>query len=158
MTIETVTDNKKRFLPLLLLGDEQESMIDRYLKRGEMFVMTDAAQQPVAVAVVTQENDGIAELKNIAVVSGRQRQGIGRQMIAFVAARYAAQCHTLMVGTGDSPGTLAFYQKCGFRRSHIIPRFFLDNYDHEIIEDGKLLVDMVYLKLDLSVINKIAAH
>lgn len=30
---------KKQYLELLLLGDEQESMIDRYLEWGEMFVM-----------------------------------------------------------------------------------------------------------------------
>ena len=31
--------NKKQYLDLLLLADEQESMIDRYLKRGDMFVL-----------------------------------------------------------------------------------------------------------------------
>ena len=34
-----ITENKKRFLNLLLLADEQESMIDRYLERGEMLVL-----------------------------------------------------------------------------------------------------------------------
>ncbi len=31
----------KRFLPLLLLADEQEDMIDRYLNRGIMYVLDD---------------------------------------------------------------------------------------------------------------------
>lgn len=31
MTIKQITEEKKQFLDLLLLGDEQESMIDRYL-------------------------------------------------------------------------------------------------------------------------------
>ena len=39
MKIEKITSDKKRFLELLLLADEQESMIDRYLERGELFVM-----------------------------------------------------------------------------------------------------------------------
>lgn len=156
MNIETVTDNKKRYLPLLLLGDEQESMIDRYLERGEMFVMTDSTQRPVAVAVVTREGPGIAELKNIAVACDCRHRGLGRRIIAHIAARYAPECHTLQAGTGDSPGNLAFYQKCGFRRSHIVRGFFRDHYDHEIIEDGKLLVDMIYLKLDLHTANKAA--
>ena len=34
--IVRITENKKRFLNLLLLADEQESMINRYLERGEM--------------------------------------------------------------------------------------------------------------------------
>ena len=37
-TIRKVEQEKKRFLPLLLLGDEQEDMIDRYLERGTMYV------------------------------------------------------------------------------------------------------------------------
>lgn len=42
VSIVTVSENKKDFLELLLLGDEQEDMIDRYLARGELFVLYDA--------------------------------------------------------------------------------------------------------------------
>ena len=59
MKIERITGNKKRFLPLLLLADEQESMIDRYLERGDLFVMYDVPDMPVALAVVTAEGPGI---------------------------------------------------------------------------------------------------
>ena len=36
MEIKIVTNDKKQFLDLLLLADEQESMIDKYLERGTM--------------------------------------------------------------------------------------------------------------------------
>ena len=39
--IVRITENKKRFLNLLLLADEQESMIDKYLERGELFALYD---------------------------------------------------------------------------------------------------------------------
>ncbi len=39
--VEQITDNKKQYLELLLLADEQELMIDRYLERGEMFILED---------------------------------------------------------------------------------------------------------------------
>ena len=39
-----------------------------------------------------------------------------------------------------------FYEKCGFVRSHNIPNFFTDNYDHPIYECGVQLIDMVYLQ------------
>ncbi|HOI71821.1 MAG TPA: hypothetical protein PL055_00965 [Methanobacterium sp.] len=39
-----------------------------------------------------------------------------------------------------------FYKQCGFTESHRIPNFFTKNYDHPIYEDGKQLVDMIYLK------------
>ena len=44
LRFEKITTHKKRFLDLLLLADEQESMIDRYLERGEMFVARDDGQ------------------------------------------------------------------------------------------------------------------
>ena len=34
-----VTENKKQYLDLLLLADEQEDMVDRYLDNGKMYVL-----------------------------------------------------------------------------------------------------------------------
>ena len=50
-----------------------------------------------------------------------------------------------MVGTGDSPLTIPFYEKCGFVRHHVVKDFFTQNYDYEIWEEGVLLRDMIYL-------------
>lgn len=41
MTIIPVRHAKKLYLPLLLLADEQEDMIDKYLERGDMYVLDD---------------------------------------------------------------------------------------------------------------------
>lgn len=82
MNIETISDNKKRCQPLLFRGDEQESIIDRYLERDGMFVMTDSAWRPVAVAVVTREGSGIAELKDIAAACSCRHRRLGRRMTA----------------------------------------------------------------------------
>ena len=38
MNIRKITNNKKEYIDLLLLADEQEDMIDKYLERGEMFL------------------------------------------------------------------------------------------------------------------------
>ena len=143
MNISKVSNDKKAYIDLLLLADEQESMIDKYLERGEMFVLNDNGVK--AECVVTKEADGIYELKNIAVMLDCQRKGYGKRLIDFVFSHYT-DCNTMLVGTGDVPSALIFYQKCGFTKSHRIHNFFKDNYDHPIFEDGKLLVDMVYLK------------
>ena len=141
-----VISDKKHYLPLLLLGDEQESMIDRYLERGEMFVMLNRETTPVAVAVVTDEGGGILELKNLAVHPLCQRKGYGQRMIAYVCEHYKDRFHTLLAGTGDSRQTLSFYKNCGFTYSHTVADFFLKNYDHPIVEEGKVLKDMIYFK------------
>ena len=40
MKIIEVKENKKQYLDLLLLADEQENMIDRYLDKGKMYVLS----------------------------------------------------------------------------------------------------------------------
>ncbi len=146
--IRHITENKKAFLPLLLLGDEQESMIDHYLECGDLYVLFHE-EQPVALAVVTDEGDGLCELKNLAVAVAFQRQGYGSQILNYICERYAESFHTMQLGTGESPLTLPFYEANGFVISHRLPNFFTENYDHPIIEAGVQLVDMVYLKKKL---------
>ncbi|MBR4039687.1 MAG: GNAT family N-acetyltransferase [Clostridia bacterium] len=145
MQIVKITENKKALLPLLLLADEQEDMIDRYLERGELYALSD--QDTVcAVCVVTDEGGGVLEIKNLAVSPEKQRRGYGREMIEFIADHYRGRYHILLVGTGDSPLTVPFYERCGFIRSHVIKDFFTDHYDHPIMEGGMLLTDMICLK------------
>ena len=143
MKIRKAINDKKAYIDLLLLADEQESMIDKYLERGEMFVLDDNGVK--AEYVVTKEADGIYELKNIAFLPDCQRKGYGKRLIDFLFSHYI-DCNAMLVGTGDVPSVLSFYQKCGFVESHRIQNFFMDNYDHPMLEDGKQLVDMVYLK------------
>ena len=146
--IRDVQENKKQYLELLLLADEQEDMIDRYLERGIMYVLDDNGVK--AECVVTDEGDGILEIKNLAVSPGCQRQGYGREMIRFLADTYRERYDILQVGTGDSPETLPFYESCGFQRSHVVKGFFTKYYDHPIYEGGRQLVDMVYLRMSLT--------
>ena len=64
MQIKPILHNKKDYLDLLLLADEQEDMIDRYLDRGEMFALSHQGEV-VCICVVTREDDGVYEIKNI---------------------------------------------------------------------------------------------
>lgn len=142
-----VTEGKKRYLPLLLLGDEQESMIDRYLEEGALYIWKEG-EETAGVCVVTDQGNGVLELKNIAVASRFQRRGIGRAMIEALAKRYRGSYRVLLAGTGEAPSTLGFYQHCGFTYSHRVKDFFLQ-YDHPIVEEGVQLKDMVYFQRTL---------
>lgn len=146
MQIRQIYSDKRQFLDLLLLADEQENMIDRYLDRGEMFALYDGEVK--TVCVVTAEGNGVYELKNIATRPEAQNLGYGKQMIAWLFKHYRKQARTILVGTGNVPTTLSFYQSCGFVVSHRVPGFFTTHYDHPIYENGLQLVDMVYLKKD----------
>ena len=144
MEIKVINDNKKQFLPLLLLADEQEDMIDKYIEIGTMYVLEDDGVK--CECIVTDEGNGILEIKNIATEPRFQGKGYGRKLIEFILSKYKNQYSVLQVGTGDSPLTVPFYEKCGFIRSHRIKNFFLENYDHPIYECGVQLTDMVYLR------------
>lgn len=144
MEVREVTEDKRRFLPLLLLADEQEDMIERYLDRGTMYVLEDGGVR--CECVVTDEGEGVLEIKNIATAPAFQRRGYGKALVDWVAARYKGEYSVLQVGTGESPLTLPFYEACGFVRSHRVKDFFLEHYDHPIYERGVRLVDMVYLR------------
>ena len=147
MRIREVKEDKKRFLSLLLLADEQENMIDRYLERGTLYVLEEGGVK--AECVVTDEGAGVLEIKNIAVAPKDRGNGYGKALIEFLLRQYAGSHSVLQVGTGESPLTVPFYEKCGFVRSHRVPNFFTDNYDHPIYEGGVQLVDMVYLRRHL---------
>lgn len=144
MEIRRIDTDKRRFLPLLLLADEQEDMIGRYLDRGTLYVLEDGGV--IAVCVVTDEGGGVLEIKNLAVDPAFQRRGHGRRMIEHAAESARGRYAVLRVGTGDSPATVPFYQRCGFVKSGRVPGFFTEHYDHPIFEGGVRLVDMVYLE------------
>ncbi|WP_319580642.1 GNAT family N-acetyltransferase [uncultured Methanospirillum sp.] len=148
MNFEKINDSDKTtYLELLLIGDEQVSMIEKYLYRGDMFALYDNDIR--AICVVTQEQAGIYELKNIVTVPTYQRKGYGQKLIQFIVDYYKNSGSELYVGTGDCPVILRFYERCGFVKSHVVKNFFIDNYDHPMYEDGHQLIDMIYLKRSL---------
>ena len=144
MRIEKITNNKKQYLDLLLLADEQESMIDKYLANGDMYVLYDGGLK--SVCVVAAIDKGTCELKNIATYKEHQGKGYAKALITFISDVYKNVYKTMLVGTGDIPTILSFYKSCGFEESHRIKNFFIDNYDHPMFEEEIQLVDMVYLK------------
>lgn len=109
-----------------------------------MYVLEDDGVK--AECLVTDEGDGILEIKSLATLPQFQRRGYAKALINFIEAKYKDRFKILQAGTGDSPATVPFYQKLGFVRSHIIKNFFADNYSHPIYDGGVLLTDMVYLR------------
>lgn len=143
LEIKSYCVNKKQFLDLLLLADEQESMIDKYLERGDLFALYDNDLK--SVCIVTRESDDVCELKNIATYEKWHGSGYGSKLLNHIFSHYKGKYTTMIVGTGDSPWILQFYEKNGFKISHIIKDFFIANYDHPMFDNGIQLVDMIYL-------------
>ncbi len=112
MEIKRIEENKKQFMDLLLLADEQESMIDKYLERGDLFALYDDGLK--SICVVTGESPDTCELKNIATYEAWHGKGYGSRLIQYISEFYKEKYKTMIVGTGDLPFILHFYEKNGF--------------------------------------------
>lgn len=147
MRIEKINQNKKQYLDLLLLADESEEMIDKYLDHSDLFALYDDDLK--TICVVASIDEETCELKNLATYEKYQGNGYGKAIIRFISDYYKNDYKTMLVGTGETPAILSFYESCGFEQSHRLKNFFTDNYKHPIIEDSIQLVDMIYLKKQL---------
>ena len=82
MRIIEVKEDKKQYLDLLLLADEQENMIDRYLDKGKMYVLDDNGIK--CECIVTDEGNDVLEIKNIATVPDYQGKGYAKCMCLMI--------------------------------------------------------------------------
>ena len=144
INIKKITLNKNDYMDLLLLADPSKKMVNSYLNKGEMFVLS-VNGEAVCEAVVVKISDNVCELKNLATKKEYQGSGFGKQMLQHLFQYYKNTFNTMLVGT-SSP---TFYEKFGFEYSHTVSNFFIDNYDEPIIDNGVKCIDMTYLKKDL---------
>lgn len=145
MEIREVTSNKADFMEILLVGDEDEAMINKYLEQSTLFVLYDNNIMTSICAVMEIDSETV-EIKNLATYSEYQNKGYASKLLDFVFDKYKKVYNTVILGTGENEKTLNFYKKRGFIQTRRVKNFFTDNYSHPIFENGKQLVDMIYLK------------
>ncbi len=145
MQIKEISTNKTDYTDILLIGDEDEKMINKYIKQSTIFALYENNALTSACAVIQTDNETI-EIKNLATYPEYQNRGYATALINFVCNKYKTEFKYLILGTGENNKTLEFYKKRGFQETHRIKNFFIDNYSHPIFEDGKQLKDMIYLK------------
>ena len=134
-----IDSDRSAYIPLLLEGDEDMAMLNRYLDRGDLFGLFDN-ENVVTLALVTAEGD-CAELMNIVTVEKHRGKGYGSLMLSYLSKEFSAYGY-LIAGTGDCSPARLFYEKNGFSLSGLRKDFVLQ-YDHPVIENGRMLTDMV---------------
>ena len=145
MQIKEITKNKTAYIDILLIGDEDEKMINRYIEQSIIFSLYENNVLTSVCAVITIDNETI-EIKNLATYPQYQNRAYASALINFVCNKYKRNYKYLILGTGENNKTLEFYKKRGFQETHRLKNFFIDNYEHPIFEEGKQLIDMIYLK------------
>ncbi len=132
---------------LLLLADETIEIIDRYAKNGQIYVL-EVNGQIIAVYVLQVIGPERIEIKNIAVHSHYQGQGIGKFMLRDATTKAKEQGYgTILIGTANGAiKQLYLYQKEGFEITSIKKNFFVDNYPAPVFENGILCKHMIMLE------------
>jgi aminoglycoside 6'-N-acetyltransferase I len=135
---------------ILLLADETLEAIDRYIFGSDIYVL-EQENKIIAVYVLQSINKNEIEIKNIAVVTDCQGQGIGKILLRDAACKAKGKgFKTIIIGTGDAAiKQLYLYQKEGFEVFDIKKSFFIDNYPEPIYENGIQLKHMIMLKKEL---------
>lgn len=149
MRIQQIKEYKKEYMDLLLLADPQKDMVERYLKKGEMFALFDDDDKAQSVCVGVFLGDGECEIKNLATREESWGKGYASRLLQYVFEYYSMTCHTMYVGTGETEKNIGFYENRGFVYSHTDKNFFTRYYDGPVYDEGKLLTDMIYLKREL---------
>ena len=145
--IKKEKDNKEQYMDLLLDADPSKEMINKYLKDGELFVLT-YKDEVACVAVAIEIDKDTVELKNVATVEKYRGQGYGKKMLKYLADNYKQKYKKMIVGTSEN--NIPFYVKQGFDKyEKTIKNFFIDNYDEEIIDGNTKCIDMYYYSKDL---------
>lgn len=158
MTIEKINIefkklNKNDHIPfeLLLLADPSKEIIDEYLKQSDLFVAKNN-DEILGVLVLFPLTKETVEIKNVAVKTEFQGQGLGSFLIAnAVKVALHNKLKTICIGTANSSvKQLCLYQKLGFEITDIKRNFFTNNYAQPIYENGIQAKHMLILSRQLA--------
>lgn len=144
-----VAGSRESYLPQLLLADESEEAVRKYVNDGDLYEIK-CGEQLAGVALLLAQSDKAVELKNIAIVPNYQGKGLGKEALRQITSICHTQGYqTILVGTANSSiDNIAFYQKAGFRMESIEKDFF-SSYPEPIYENGIRALDMIFFSKKL---------
>jgi GNAT superfamily N-acetyltransferase len=151
ITIREAHNNEvAALIPILLQAEPSEAALRWGLAHlVDAVYRMDDGDEPVAAATM-QWRDEPCELIDFAVAPERHGQGLGRQMLRWLAdeARRRGK-KRLLVGTPNSNlAAIAFYQKAGLRMDSVRRNYF-SYYRKPVLQNGICVRDMLVFRLDL---------
>ena len=144
--------SRRGLWPLFQLADHSPVPIVESIDQGVVHLAI-AAGMPLGLSQVVPVEPGIFELRRLAVVSGRRRQGLGTRLVARSGSLARDRGgHRLVTGIPAAKlEVLGFFQRLGFR----LVRVERDAYGAEhgdseaLVANGIRVRDRVWLELEL---------
>ena len=154
MDVALFADDRRALQALFELADDSPTQVAAYRDAGEVLVARDRGVLVGHLQLVTTDQPDVLELKSMAVVPARQGTGVGRALVTAGIERVRARgARRLVVSTATAGiGQLRFYQRLGFRMTHIVPDVFVpaNGYPPDLVEDGIPVRDQVWLALEVA--------
>lgn len=116
MQIKEIIKNKADFMDILLIGDEDENMINKYINQSTIFALYVNSTLTSVCAIIKVDNE-TAEIKNLSTYPEYQNRGYASTLIDFVCNKYKTEFKYLILGTGENNKTLKFYKNVVFKKS-----------------------------------------
>ncbi|PCS01244.1 acetyltransferase [Lactococcus fujiensis JCM 16395] len=136
--------NKRDSLPILLVGDEEETSIMAYLELGRLFVLTKANVTIGALVITNSSDDNQIEIENLSIIPEYQKRGYGKYLLQYICQKYSGK--TIILGTDEVSGNIQFYQQAGFEIYKRRKNYFIEHYKRPLYEKGLQLIDKIYLR------------
>lgn len=147
---ESRRDEIEQLIPLLLLANPFERILRYDLENCvDSVYVVNMENSKVGAAALRWRGDP-CEIKEIAIASEHQGQGLGRQFVAWlIEEARRREKPEIVVGTANnSIFNIIFYQKCGFRMDHVRHDFF-SNYPELPTTLGVRACDMLMFRYDV---------
>jgi GNAT superfamily N-acetyltransferase len=152
--IEEYAGPHRELLASFREAEDSESLLDGYIDLGRVWVAwAENGDLLGHLQAVPRPDQATWEVLNTAVAEQARGRGIGRLLLARAvteAGRAGAKRVVLATGAADV-GNLRFYQRCGFRMTHVVQDAFVPGtgYPEPIVVDGIVLRDQVWFELEL---------
>lgn len=151
VTIEEYAGPHRDLLWSFREADDSETLLAGYLDLGRVWVARTADGEVLGhLQAVPRDDEDTWEVTNTAVVEAARGRGIGRRLLEnAVREAGSAGVTRVVLATGAADlGNLRFYQRCGFRMTHIVQDAFVpeNGYRDDIVVDGIPLRDQVWFE------------
>lgn len=150
ITIEEYTGSHRDLDWSFREADDSEDLLDAYIDLGRLWLARAADGEVIGHLQAVPRDEDVWEVTNTAVVESQRGRGAGRALLErAVDEACACGASRLILATGAADvGNLRFYQRCGFRMTHVVPDVFTpaNGYPPGLEVDGIPLLDQVWFE------------
>jgi GNAT superfamily N-acetyltransferase len=130
--------------------EHSESLLNAYIDLGRVWVARSDSGEVLGHLQAVPRNAETWEVTSLALVEKQRRQGLGRRLLEHVTecAREARVARVIVSTAAADVGNLRFYQRCGFRMTHVVRDAFAPyrGYPEGMEIDGIPMRDQVWFE------------